>query len=161
LDNDFHNSNWNISIGILIMKKSTYIMSWIVMIIAFAFIALIGFWDLYPYNPVEFKSPTLEILNCPCEPGQAIEYRVQGQGYGEYPVVISKTLVDGIIFAYPSRHEISIDGHFDFTSKDVEIPEFASNGMYILSTILEFEVNPIRVIRIELASDPFQIISND
>jgi len=142
------------------MKKSTYLMSWVTIAIAFIFVVVIGGWLLYPYQPVSFDHP-LEILNCPCQPGDIIQYHISGVGNGAYPVTVSKSLIDGIIFSYPSRYEVSIDGEFSFISADAKIPDFVSSGNYILITTLAFEVNPVRTITLQVSSDPFEVIADN
>lgn len=135
-------------------------MSQLTLVIVFLCVVVIGFWLIFPYQPVEFDHP-LEILNCPCKPGDTIQYHISGVGHGSYPVIVSKSLVDGIIFSYPSRHEVSVDGEFSFISADAEIPAFVDSGNYLLVTTLEFEVNPIRTIVVQVVSNPFEVITDN
>ena len=124
---------------------------------AVAIICLFGFWALYPYNPVDFAKPTLEVLNCPCEPGDTVQYRAVGTNNGTYHVTISKSIVNGHITTYEPVHEFITEGDFDFVA-EVDLPSSIDPGMAKIRVSMEFNTNPLAPTFERIESDYFEVV---
>ena len=118
---------------------------------------LFGFWGLYPYNPVDFDRPTLEILNCPCTPGDTVQYHISGTNNGTYHVTISKSIVNGHITTYEPVHEFITEGDFDFTA-EVYLPTSVDPGLAKIRVSMQFNTNPLSPTFERIESDYFEVI---
>ena len=124
---------------------------------AVVILGLFAFWALFPYNPVDFDRPTLEILNCPCEPGDEVWYRISGTNNGSYYVTISKSLVNGHIITFEPIYELAADGDFDFTAS-VRLPESHEVGLTKIRVGMEFHTNPLSHTYELIESDYFEVV---
>ena len=130
------------------------------MLLAFVFLAVVLFWQFYPYHVIDSRPKPYNIV----EPGKTVyqggvlSYEYDYEKFLDTPVTVRKQFVDGIIFEAPSifTYKPVGEGH---VHAQIEIPETLPPGTYHLRITATYKVNPIRSITIENSTEEFTVLS--
>lgn len=130
--------------------------SYISLLGSFAFLAVIGFWVLYPYKPLVINKEPMEVLTPKVKAGDNLVYKVEYCKYMSLNTSISKSLVDGIIFQLGStigNMSIGCGTNTIYVNMPKELPV----GEYKLKEIWEYQVNPLRKISVTAQTEKFEV----
>jgi hypothetical protein len=106
---------------------------------------------------VIFKTP-FPIENKIIKSGENLEYKVCYCKYTELRPTITRTFVDGIIFAMPSNLGINNPIGCGTNLIEIQIPISLPAGKYRLETAYRYQVNPIRTIDVFTTTEQFEVI---
>jgi len=125
------------------MNKFWQIYAWGTILIAFAFLVLIGYWLLYPYKVIEFKNEPFTPLEETVKAGETVSYYVEYCKYMDVSAETTIIFVDGIVFSTPSfTNNWEVGCHTKLVH--LPIPEELPCGKYSVQVFRSFKVNPIR-----------------
>jgi hypothetical protein len=129
------------------MNKFTTYIAYLAIIISFLVLGLMGYWLLYPYNPVTYKTIPYPVLNenKTATVGGILKYSVDYcKTTNIYPTVI-KRYVDGLIYETPAGRGVVYKG-CRVQVVDNLVPSTLIPGKYKMEVIIEYQMNPIRKI---------------
>jgi uncharacterized membrane protein len=138
------------------MNKIFYLLSWVGIISAIILLLTSGFWLLYPYKIVTFKTPTYPIVNKIVKQGDFIKYVSDYCKLLDVKPTISRSFVNGIIFTTPMT-VTNRDMGCNKLIVAVEVPKELPIGIYHLETNYKYKINPLREIVIKHSSDTFEV----
>lgn len=143
---------WN-----MILKLFTGIQGKVIFTMAVFSWCLVMFWLFYPYKPITIHS--IDIVNPGgVYPGGILVYETNYTKEKSYPVVsVVRQLVNDtvIVLAEGPKSRLPVGNHKVKVS--VKLPEYASTGTHNIHLIIEYRVNPLRVISVIVKSKSFQI----
>lgn len=142
--------------------KIINILSWIVIVSMMALILLFGFWYLYPYNLIEFKSPVYTVLNenKTVKSGEILKYEVDYCKYTDLDPVVTKWYVDGLVYQTPEGRGVIFPGCRKQIVNNL-VPENLLPGEYYIKIFIDYEVNPIRHIIYENRTEKFTVLAKE
>ena len=138
------------------MKTLNYI-SYIVLLIAFGVLILIGYWLLYPYKIVEFKDTVFPVMNKVVKRGQLVTYTSNYCKYMDKPAIVTRTFKNELIFLSPSTITNRPLG-CNTIVVSVLVPSELPVGKYFMEQVYQFEVNPLRKITIIENTEEFEVV---
>lgn len=121
-------------------------------------VLLFWYWTLRPYNPLEIKQP-LQIINenKTVVAGELLFYEVDFEKNTKIQPTIHRRLIDGIVFNFPAVTSQNIAGPNKLIAS-LEIPHSIPPGNYFLESVACYQMNPVREICVEYASEEFEVI---
>ena len=130
------------------------------LLIMIGLVCLLWYWWLRPYNPLEIVQP-LEILNKDktIQAGNILAYSCIFEKNTKIIPSISRRLVDGVIYSFPSINPKNPVGANNFTCS-IQIPKGIPRGTYFLETSACYKMNPIRNICVDYSTEEFEVISD-
>lgn len=129
-------------------------------IMVMLFIALIVFWQFYPYNPVDFQEDHLQTTKTEYKAGEVVTLTAHFIKHNsEAPVFVSRWFENSIVVALPSTIILAPKGE-NHIKVNYTIPDFFDTGIYHLCEVAQYRVNPIRTVEYRNCSNDFKIIAN-
>jgi hypothetical protein len=114
--------------------------------ILFAGMCLYGYW-MFPVGPkaiVIHNAANVSVDKEVYHPGDRIHYTLDYCKEASSPARVHRTLVNSIKISYTEILSDLPTGCRKITVSDLEIPEFATPGIYHLESTSERQVNPLR-----------------
>ena len=118
-------------------------------------LALVAYWLLYPYNPID--NSEVIMADKTVQQGQLSSYKFDYCKNEEYPAKVRKDFVDGIIFQMESPKSTLPTGCHSIVVP-LPIPETLPPGMYKVRITAIYRVNPIRTITNIIETETFSVI---
>ena len=124
-------------------------------LVSFGLIILVGFWVIYPYKPIEFTSK-MTITPDRVKAGQNATMNFSYCKYTDLPATIQTAFEDSIVY---STNNITTNNPKGCHTVNVliKIPEGLPSEEYIVRKVFNYQVNPLRKVKVELKSEPFII----
>jgi hypothetical protein len=129
------------------------------LIVGLSFLAM-AFMIVYPYNELQSRIDIhpFPVVNCPCAPGQVVEYRVVGYRSRTVTLEVSRQLVgENFLLSSENTTQTQVAGEFDFLSTSYTLPDFIQPGEYYLRITTTIRANPIRDIITVYETEPFEV----
>jgi hypothetical protein len=141
-------------------RKSKYT-NWVLDLVLIALTLVIGlllYWHLRPYNVLEPSSGNYQLEKTEYSQGEKFEIPFRICKLLDYPETSTGQFTDGVIFSRPD-----IKSNFDVKCYDtyltsVKIPETLPAGTYTYSETIIYNVNPVREVRYEFSTQPFEVL---
>lgn len=140
-------------------KKILYLFSFLTLVMTFITICVFAYWMFWPDNVMVLKSDIVKTDKEVYRPGERISYTVDYCKKRQISGLTSRTLVNDIRIAYTTITSDLPAGCHIVSDNDLIIPEFTSEGKYHISILVEYKINPIRVLRINYRTNEF-IVKN-
>ena len=113
-------------------------------------------WWLFPYKTLEVGQP-YQVISDEVKQGGLLQYEIDYCKYTNKVATVRRQFVDGIIYAIPEV-SANLPKGCDTEINSVKIPEELPVGTYTLEIVVEYQVNPIRVITHNLKTTPFKVV---
>lgn len=136
-------------------QKGFLCLAWFSIFSGTLLILLVTFWLIYPYNPLEFKSP-IKILTKHVKAGDHLQYTIDYCKNIDIPATLTKEFVDGVVFATSPVITNNPQGCSNTVGVTV-VPNIPS-GKYKIRFTYVYKVNPLREISVTTESDDLFII---
>jgi hypothetical protein len=135
------------------------LISFLTLFVVFLMVLVIGYWELYPYNPIEFKNVPFQILNENkiVKQGDRARYLVSSCKNTKEVPIVTKKFIDGVIYETTSQPGVIPLGCQN-TIMDVYVPKAIPTGTYKVQIIAQFKVNPIRTITVISNTESFNVV---
>jgi hypothetical protein len=131
-------------------------------VVLFSF-ALVGFWLLYPYKPIETFPKPYKIVYPPSrvvKQGEFITYEFQYNKTSPIIPVVTRKFVDGLIFNVSGVQYPTVTEEGTGTARaQVDIPETLPPGKYHLQIEAVYQMNPVRQYHNDSVTETFEVIS--
>ena len=144
------------------MGKSRYF-EWVVnilLVVTLAVIGLIFYWELYPYEIIDWKIDQFQTIKQSYTVEEPLTYRTAFCKEGDYIATQIRRLEDGVVYLYPDFQSSTREGCYDFVVSSTIVPN-VSTGEYIFELELVFKPNPIREIHYTMRSNSFKIVNSN
>lgn len=124
-------------------------------------ISIVSFWLFYPYQTVVHLDDSYRVLDEYVYSGESVSLYLHACRYTEIAPKVYRSLSNGIVINYAIAEGTHISGFLGCYNRTllIHIPEYVPSGDYILSTNLEFEMNPLRKIVNNYQTNRFKIIN--
>lgn len=130
-------------------------------------ILLVVFWFDYPYRVIDFYGK-IQIIpldgvssastDMPkVKSGDPIYFQIDYCKYTDLPAVVETTFQDSVIYSTPTVVTSNVKGCRVMKILS-QIPLGLPPEIYTMTKTYEYQVNPLRVIRVSVDSEPFQIV---
>jgi hypothetical protein len=129
-------------------------------LVVVAYSSVIGWWLLYPYDPVTVEKP-IRIMNPlkQVKAGGILVYKITYNKKMDIQGTLTRKLVNSYkMDLMDSRVTAPVGKDCDMIP--VNIPSFADPGIYYLWWSAEYQVNPLRKITVSVESEKFEVINN-
>lgn len=123
-----------------------------------ALVLLVGYWLLYPYNPIEFKNLPHVVENKQVNSGDHLIYIVEYCKNSTVVPVASKYFTDGLIYAIPDTLATVKEVGCGQSRVQVYVPRALPKGKYFIEASYRYQVNPIRYIDVVTRTEQFEVI---
>jgi hypothetical protein len=140
------------------MKKLFYISAWAGIISAMGLLMLVGFWLIYPYNPVTYNNLPHTVDKQEYKPGESLYLTVDFCRYSNIVPEIRRSFVDGVVYNLHSTVSPSNEIGCFVRQVGITVPTTLNPGTYYITTNFRYKVNPIRTIEIITVSQKFQVV---
>lgn len=139
--------------------KILNLVSYLTLLFAFIILATIIVWEIYPYNPVEYKNIPFPILNenKTVKKGDHVFYEIDACKYTDQVPELVKFFVDGVAFETPKTVGVVMEGCRKVVA-DVYVPHTMPTGEFHLRLVVTYKPNPIRTIVFDNYSENFTIV---
>lgn len=122
------------------------------------FVAMILFWQFYPYNPVDFQEDHLKSERLEYKAGETVTLTAHFIKYNrEAPVFIARWFENSVVVALPAATILASQGE-NRIKINYKIPDFFETGIYHVCEVAQYRVNPIRTVEYRNCSNDFRII---
>lgn len=138
------------------MRKLLNIIAFITLGLSFFLVLVVGFWLLYPYNPLVITKSPMPVFPHKVRAGESIMLQVDYCKNVDLPTSVSRSFVDEIIYVAPSITTNNPVGCHSIKA-NVSIPEGLPPQMYKIVQRYHYHVNPIRTVEIVSESEMFEI----
>jgi hypothetical protein len=141
------------------MRKITFYLNILVLIIAFAFAIINIYWLIFPTRVIEFQDEVMPVLNENKEVkrGELLQYQIRVCKYVAEEAETVTSFVDGLIFVSDKFTTNKATGCTDKV-QSVIVPEVLPTGEYRYRISLTYELNPIRRESFAIETEPFLVI---
>ena len=142
-----------------VMKDSTKINGILLNIVLFIMIGLLAiltYWNLYPYDIVDWKIDHYQTTKDVYVVGETLTYRTAFCKKGDYVAQQIRRLQDGVVYLFPDLTSSTQAGCLDFISTSTTVPN-VPEGEYFFQVEFVYKVNPIREIHYTMQSNWFMI----
>jgi len=140
------------------MKKLTYIISWLAIVMAMIMMMILSFWEFYPYKIIEFKKRPFPIVNeQPVARGDIVAYKIDACKFTDVVPEMTVFFVDGIVYEVPIKKKGGIGRGCAVTIIFIEVPKSLPVGTYSLKLIMHYKMNPFRTIEIINTTEKFVV----
>lgn len=129
-----------------------------VMIAFLVYAAIVGWWLLYPYEPITVERP-IKILNQgkSVKVGETLLYEIKYNKHMAICGTLSRKLINNTkIDLSDSKASAPIGEDKDIVP--VLLPTYADPGTYYLWWSVSYKVNPLRTVTINVESEKFEVI---
>lgn len=134
------------------LKYTTYV----ILLCINAFVLLIAYWLLFPYDVQEHYKTPYEVLTPQVKNGEELVYKVDFCKFMNADATIHPAIVDGHIVTLPSKDTSLPRGCYELEAH-VELPELAE-GEYKYVETIKYRVNPIRTVSYTYESELFEVV---
>ena len=144
------------------INKVLPIVAYVTILISLGLMILFGFWMLYPYNPIVYNKLPYPVLNenHQVRQGQILSYSVDYCKYTDiYPTVI-KRYVDGLVFETLAGRGVVYEG-CRVQVVDNLVPLTLIPGHYRMQVLIEYKMNPVRVITYTNETEAFEVLPKE
>ena len=132
------------------------IFTWWVVVTIFIGIALFAFWELYPYEILEFSEGNGMVAVEEVTAGKTIALRQNQCKYKELPAQLNRQFVNDIIYSVNTiRTNRPLGCHSSV--EYVYVPMALPTGFYRIRTVISYKVNPIRTITYTVLTNEFHV----
>jgi hypothetical protein len=128
-----------------------------ILVFVMLFLILIIYWLVYPYKPIEMKSP-VKVLNSPVKAGEAVHFELEFCKYMDIEAETTKVLVNDYIIPYPTTSGKGKLGCQKMISSSHTVPDYVSAGTYKIMLTTTYKVNPIRTVQVDYETEEFEVI---
>jgi len=128
---------------------------WIGIVISFIFVFIIGFWVIYPHNPLVLENVTLDRTEV--SRGEHILVSADYCKNTEKEADLFITFIDGIIYNTPPQ-VIDLKSGCHKTTISIYVPKALPTGEFMLKGVFRYKVNPIKTIEVNGLTNKFTII---
>lgn len=139
------------------MSKLPQIVAYLTILLAMILICYLGFNLLYPYPTMTVESPA-PVLNKIVHPGEVLKVRINCEKFTDRPALVTRQLINEIIYVMPSYISNYTPGKSDRTSLTTKIPIELPPGEYYIRTTLEYEFPPFRKVTYTFDTEKFQVV---
>jgi len=122
--------------------------------VSVSIIGLVIYWLVYPYNPVDINSVTLQSKTV--KAGGTLFYTVDRCRNTDAVVEVTRFLVDGVKISYPVTSAQANKG-CEVNTYPISIPDYTPAGIYHFEFTYKFQVNPLRIVQITVQTEQFNI----
>lgn len=127
------------------------------LIVSFAILLLFLFWWIYPYKTIEVSKQPYPVLTPTVQQGEMMMYQIDYCKYTEAIATVSKSFVDGIVYAIP-ENSLNLPKGCDSRTTSIIVPKSLPPGNYYLRILGSYKINPIRVITVEYVTEHFDVV---
>ncbi len=139
------------------MKTIFNYLSFAILIGAFIFLLVFGYWAFYPYKVLEFKDPKFPIVSKTVKSGESINFVTNYCKLLDFSSTTTRAFVDSVIYyTLPITSNIKLG--CNSTVVNVPVPLALSPGKYYIQNVYEYKVNPIRTIVTTHFTEEFEVI---
>lgn len=142
------------------MKHSEILkqIAWYLFVAVFViYSVVVGWWLIYPYNPITIKS--IEIVNTgkTVKAGEYLTYKISYYKNMDIPGTLTRKLVNNYKIDMAESIVTAPIGR-DCDKVTIRIPHYADVGTYYLWWSVTYQVNPIRKVTVTFASERFEVV---
>jgi hypothetical protein len=138
------------------MNKLFQFTAWFTILSAIGLLLLLGYWLLYPYKTIEFKTP-FPVANKVLEGGAYISYKVDYCKHTKVVPTLSKYFVDSLVFEVPEGIALNNPLGCHTNQVSMYIPRSLPPGEYFIKTVYHYQINPVRAINVIGETEPFTV----
>lgn len=133
-----------------------YILGIISLILSSFILLLMFFWSIYPYKPIVINKEPIKVITKEVKKGDILIYELDYCKNNKNKVEISRSFVDGIVFATPT---VTTENPLGCTVSNIsiQVPETLPNGEYYLKVSYSYQVNPIRKVSVDSTTETFTV----
>ncbi len=139
------------------MHRLFYLSAWVGILSAIIMVLIVGFWLVYPYKTIEFKSTPEVTSKNSYQRGTPVTYTAEYCKYTDVSPEITIQFVDGIVFTLPEHTSSPSPMGCGLKVVQIIIPETLPAGEYQILTTHRYEVNPIRNIYVRAQTNKFTV----
>lgn len=139
-------------------NKLLQVASWATIITAIFLMLLVGFWMLYPYKTLTFKTSKYPVLNRSVVSGTSLSFISDYCKYIDLTATTSREFVDGVIYPVPETITNREKGCKNVIVT-VPVPQELPSGKFHLLIHYVYRVNPLRTIVVNHETEEFNIIN--
>ncbi len=140
------------------MIRFLHYMTFIIFLAAFSLMLTIFYWMNYPYKVIEFKKDEFSVITKKVQQGGLLRYTISYCRTKGYPLTVSRSFVDGIIFTTPSIESHLPEGCHKGEEIRVPVPTDLPAGVMHLDNIYTSRVNPLRTVSVRHKTETFEIL---
>lgn len=126
------------------------------LIFSFIILVIFLFWWIYPYKTIEVSKQPYPVITPVVKQGEMMMYKIDYCKYTTAVATVSKTFVDGIVYAIP-ENSLNLPVGCDSRITSIVVPKSLPVGTYYLRILGTYKVNPIRTITNEYTTDKFEV----
>lgn len=126
------------------MNRITSVLTYVIIVLAFAGLFVGAFWYMYPYNVITFNGDFV-VKQPMVRQGGYLEYTSSYCKHMDITAIITRSFVDGIVYTTPSS-TTNRDAGCHTMGVGINVPEGLPPGEYHIEILFEYRVNPIRTI---------------
>lgn len=138
------------------MNKIFQYISYLTILASFVLIGLLVFWCLYPYKPITFNEPH-QVLTKEVKRGEHLVYLVDYCKNSKAIPTITKTFIDGIIYAVPETIAVDREVGCGVQKVQMYVPKALPEGEFYVKLLYKYQVNPIKSITVVTRTEKFII----
>jgi hypothetical protein len=137
------------------MRKILPYLAYLTIIVAFGLVALVTFWLVYPYKPLELSN--VKLNKTEVSRGEHVLVSADYCKNIKKPATLFVSFVDGIIYnTQPQIMDLETGCHK--ANLSIYIPKALPTGKFLLKGVFRYKVNPIRTIEVNHLTGDFEII---
>jgi hypothetical protein len=139
------------------------LVNWLLLalVVIMIFIVSIGVVAMVkPYNVLTFTTEKYKILTTDIHPGDTIKMQVDVIKNLQYPIRVSRQLVNHYVYLYAETVGNNPVGPIDNIVL-INLPEYAETGIYYIHSIYLIKVNSLREVTYNHDSETFEVTKND
>lgn len=129
------------------------------LLLIMAVMLLFFYWLFYPYKVMDVSSTRL--ITNEVYAGNIVLWKMDYCNYVNQPsIVVHQISNDVVIYEAPKRAMLPL-GCMNGSIIAVEIPNYAPTGRYHISTMMKYNINPLRDVIIEYDTEEFDVINTE
>jgi hypothetical protein len=129
----------------------------LIIFVAFCVLCLIGYWLIYPYNPIVIKTQPIQVYPTTVKGGDYIGLRIDYCKYMALPATVMQRFQDDLIYVKPNYQTNNPTGcHSTITT--TQIPQELPPATYTITQTYTYQVNPLRMITVTNQTIPFKVV---
>lgn len=127
--------------------------------LALAMLVTFFYWNLYPYKPLVINVEPFTVQPKINKAGSPIKYQLDLCKNSSLGAEVHREFVNGVIFNTPIVYG-NIEKGCKVIQNLMSIPDGLPSGTYRLHLTFRYQVNPVRTVRVDTYSEPFNVVEN-